>query len=140
MPVDFAETLLMTECSGLAKDQTRTGGFVSDKLVERAQAGDAAAFDRLMELHQRRVISIAWRVLGNRDDAQDAAQETFLRAFKYLGRFRIGEDFSAWLYRIAINACRDFSRRRLRERHSISLDATLEARDAASLQSEQDVD
>ncbi|HMG37291.1 MAG TPA: sigma-70 family RNA polymerase sigma factor [Blastocatellia bacterium] len=140
MPTDFAETLLMTECTGLAKDETRAGCAPGSRLVDRAKAGDPAAFDQLMEMYQRRVISIAWRILGNKDDAQDAAQDTFLRAFKYIGRFRSGEDFSGWLYRIAINACRDLARKRVRDHNSVSLDATLEAREAAALQSSDDVE
>ena len=51
-------------------------------------------------------------MLGNRDDARDAAQEVYLRVFKYLGRFRAGEDFRGWLYRITINVCHDIARKR----------------------------
>ena len=81
-------------------------------LVTRACAGDALAFERIMLATEQRVVSIAWRMLGNRDDARDAAQEVYLRVFKYLGRFRAGEDFRGWLYRITINVCHDFARKR----------------------------
>ena len=81
-------------------------------LVARACAGDALAFERIMLATEQRVVSIAWRMLGNRDDARDAAQEVYLRVFKYLGRFRAGEDFRGWLYRITINVCHDFARKR----------------------------
>jgi len=81
-------------------------------LVARACAGDALAFERIMLATEQRVVSIAWRMLGNRDDASDAAQEVYLRVFKYLGRFRAGEDFRGWLYRITINVCHDFARKR----------------------------
>ncbi len=81
-------------------------------LVTRARAGDVLAFERIMIATEQRVVSIAWRMLGNRDDARDAAQEVYLRVFKYLARFREGEDFRAWLYRITINVCHDFSRKR----------------------------
>ena len=83
-------------------------------LVARACAGDALAFERMMLVTEQRVVSIAWRMLGNRDDARDAAQEVYLRVFKYLARFRAGEDFRAWLYRITINVCHDFARKRRR--------------------------
>jgi len=61
---------------------------------------------------QRRVASLAWRLLGNREDARDATQEVYLRVHRYLKSFRSGEDFHAWLYRIAVNVCHDQARRR----------------------------
>src|SRR5437764_15453364 len=81
-------------------------------LVARARAGDEIAFERIMLATEQRVVSIAWRMLGNSDDAQDAAQEVYLRVFKYLSRFRTGEDFRGWLYRITINVCHDLTRRK----------------------------
>jgi RNA polymerase sigma-70 factor (ECF subfamily) len=81
-------------------------------LVSRVRAGDEIAFERIMLATEQRVVSIAWRMLGNRDDARDAAQDVYLRVFKYLARFRAGEDFRGWLYRITINVCRDFARRK----------------------------
>ncbi|MEW6209000.1 MAG: sigma-70 family RNA polymerase sigma factor [Acidobacteriota bacterium] len=95
-------------------------------LIERAKSGEREAFDQLMIRHQRKVISIAWRSLGNREDARDAAQEAFLRVYKYLDRFRADEDFAAWLYRIVINACRDVARKRARAERLLSLDAEME--------------
>ena len=81
-------------------------------LVARARAGDEIAFERIMLATEQRVVSIAWRMLGNRDDARDAAQDVYLRVFKYLARFRTGEDFRGWLYRITINVCHDFARKK----------------------------
>ncbi len=81
-------------------------------LVARARAGDEIAFERIMLATEQRVVSIAWRMLGNRDDARDAAQDVYLRVFKYLARFRAGQDFRAWLYRITINVCHDFARKK----------------------------
>ena len=81
-------------------------------LVARARAGDELAFERIMLATEQRVVSIAWRMLGNREDARDAAQDVYLRVFKYLARFRAGEDFRAWLYRITINVCHDFARKK----------------------------
>jgi len=81
-------------------------------LALRARDGDDGAFDHLMVLTQDRILALAWRLLGNPEDARDAAQETYLRAYRYLARYRPGHDFEAWLYRIAVNACRDVYRRR----------------------------
>ena len=83
-------------------------------LVARAREGDARAFDRLMLETQERVISVAWRLLGNREDARDAAQETYVRVYRSLSRFRAGEELMGWIYRIAVNVCRDAARKRRR--------------------------
>jgi RNA polymerase sigma-70 factor (ECF subfamily) len=83
-----------------------------DAAIARVLAGDAEAFEILMAHTEEKILAVAWRLLGDRDLARDAAQETFLRAFRSLDRFRRGEDFQAWLYRIAVNACLDLARRR----------------------------
>lgn len=83
-------------------------------LLERAIAGDISAFEQILKLHQRRVLMLSWRLLGNLDDAQDSAQEVFLRAFKYLHRLDTSKPVEAWLVRITINVCRDFGRQRQR--------------------------
>lgn len=81
-------------------------------LAIRARDGDDGAFDQLMESTQDRIQALAWRLLGNPDDARDATQETYLRVYRHLARYRPDHDFEAWLYRIAVNVCRDFHRRR----------------------------
>jgi len=99
-------------------------GAATARLIIRARAGDAAAFDQIVINHQRKVISLAWRLLGNREDARDAAQETFLRVYKSFGKFDPAQDFNGWLYRIAVNVCRDLARKR-RGNH-FSLEAEVE--------------
>ena len=81
-------------------------------LVERATAGDTAAFEQIMTHSQQRVMAMSWRILGNEADARDASQEVFLRVYKYLGRFRQDQDFFAWVYRITVNVCRDMLKKR----------------------------
>ncbi len=81
-------------------------------LVERARGGDVAAFEEIMLLTERRVVAIAWRMLGEREDARDAAQEVFLRAYKYLRTFKEDQNFTGWLYRITVNVCHDMARRK----------------------------
>jgi RNA polymerase sigma-70 factor (ECF subfamily) len=83
-------------------------------LVERARTGDAHAFDRLMLETQERVLGVAWRLLGSREDARDAAQETYVRVYRHLGRFDARQDLMGWIYSIAVNVCRDAARRRRR--------------------------
>lgn len=81
-------------------------------LIERAAAGETAAFEGIMIHSQQRVMAMTWRMLGNEADARDASQEVFLRVYKYLKRFRQDQDFFAWLYGITINVCRDFLKQR----------------------------
>jgi RNA polymerase sigma-70 factor (ECF subfamily) len=81
-------------------------------LIERAAAGDRAAFEQIMIHSEQRVMAMTWRMLGNEADARDASQEIFLRVYKYLGRFKQDQDFFAWLYRITVNVCRDFLKKR----------------------------
>lgn len=83
-------------------------------LVVRARAGDLSAFELLVARYERRIYNLALRMLGSPADAEDAAQEAFLRAFASLASFRGHARFGTWLYRVAINACRDELRRRRR--------------------------
>jgi RNA polymerase sigma-70 factor (ECF subfamily) len=75
------------------------------ELVLRSQQGDAAAFEELVRHHQRMVHALTYRMTGSLTDAEDLAQEAFLRAYKEIGGFRGNARFSTWLYRIAVNAC-----------------------------------
>jgi RNA polymerase sigma-70 factor, ECF subfamily len=111
----LAAPALVTGVARVARDDAAVGATSAlAALVERAREGDGRAFDRLMLETQQRVVGLAWRLLGTREDALDAAQEVYLRVFRHLGRFRAGEDFYAWIYRITVNVCRDAARRRRR--------------------------
>jgi RNA polymerase sigma-70 factor (ECF subfamily) len=81
------------------------------KVIAQAIAGDRAAFEEIVVRHERRVLTLAYRLLGNMDDAQDAAQETFLRAFKYLRRFDSSRPLEPWLVSMAVNVCRNLGRK-----------------------------
>jgi len=76
-------------------------------ILHRTQA---VAFEEVMAAHERMVVGTAYRLLGRIEDAQDAAQEVFLRLFKNLGR--VGGDPRPWLYRVTVNVCNDHYRRR----------------------------
>jgi RNA polymerase sigma-70 factor (ECF subfamily) len=84
----------------------------SDSIIERARGGDTQAFEQLMIAHQQRVLATAWRMLGNTEDARDAAQEVFLRLYKHLHKYDAQQEFAPWLYRIIINVCHDVARKR----------------------------
>jgi RNA polymerase sigma-70 factor, ECF subfamily len=111
MPCEIAESLLMTDAHApLAETDERQTGLAL--LIARARTGDTSAFEELMTATQHKVVATAWRMLGNREDARDAAQEVFLRVFKYLARYDPAQDFHGWLYRITLNVCHDAARRR----------------------------
>ncbi len=106
-----AEISLMTDSlvpSDAAEDRSTSFAL----LIEQACAGDRAAFDQIMICSERRVVRVAWHILGNEADARDAAQEVFLRLYKHMHRFKRERDFDAWLYRITVNVCRDIWRKR----------------------------
>lgn len=86
--------------------------------LERARGGDAGAYGRLVRAHQRRVHATALQMLGDRGEAEDATQETFLRAWRALDRFDGRSKLSTWLYRICVNVCLNAIRRRKRRASS----------------------
>lgn len=81
-------------------------------LIARAQRGDHNAFAQLVEKYQTPVYNLAYRMLGNVNDAEDAAQETFVRAYTRLNTFRLDERFATWLLSICAHYCIDRTRRR----------------------------
>src|SRR5437667_12181057 len=79
-------------------------------LVQAGQAGDRTALDQLLALHERPLYALCRGILGHADDAEDAVQETFLRALRALPAFRGDAAVRSWLYRIAVNVCLDRKR------------------------------
>src|SRR5262245_44604010 len=99
----------------------RTGGppdpdmnLTDDELVARSIGGDAESFNELILRWERPIYALAYRVIGREEDARDVCQDTFLRAFRALPGFKGEAKFSSWLYRIALNLCRDWIRRQRR--------------------------
>jgi RNA polymerase sigma-70 factor (ECF subfamily) len=74
-------------------------------LVLACQRGEREAFDRLVERYQRGIYRLCYRYVNHHEDANDLAQEAFLKAWRAIGRFRGDSSFATWLYRIAVNAC-----------------------------------
>jgi RNA polymerase sigma-70 factor, ECF subfamily len=81
-------------------------------LLRAAQAGDRAALDQLLALHERPILVLCHGILGHSEDAEDAVQETFLRALRALSGFRGGSSLRTWLFRIAVNVCLNWKRDR----------------------------
>ena len=80
------------------------------ELVARSLRQDHEAFGQLIDRHASVIVNLAYRMVGNRAEAEDLAQEAFLAAFKALSTFRADSKFSTWLYRIASNKCKDWLR------------------------------
>jgi RNA polymerase sigma-70 factor (ECF subfamily) len=80
------------------------------KLIARSLKQDSDAFGQLVERYATVIVNLAYRMVGDRTEAEDLAQETFVAAFKALPRFRAESKFSTWLYRIAANKCKDWLR------------------------------
>src|SRR4029077_15795595 len=76
--------------------------------IQACQRGEREAFDRLVERYQRDVYRLCFRYVNNHHDANDMAQEGFLKAYRAIGKFRGDSAFSTWLYRIAVNTCLNF--------------------------------
>ena len=99
--------------------------FDEKKLIERASGGDPQAFNRLMELHERRMYAVALRMCANREDAQDCLQEAMLRVFRAIGSFKGQSSFSTWVYRVTMNTCLDELRKK-KNKQNTSLDNLLD--------------
>src|SRR6201986_2034066 len=85
-----------------------------EELVARSVGGDAESFNELILRWERPIYALAYRTIGREEEAGDVCQEKFLRAFRALPAFRGQAKFSSWLYRIALNLCRDWMRRERR--------------------------
>ena len=85
-----------------------------EELVARSKTGDTESFNQLVKRWERPIFALAYRTLGREEDARDVTQETFLRAFRALSGFKGDAKFSSWLYRIALNLCRDWMRKERR--------------------------
>ncbi len=90
-------------------------------LIKEAQRGNVVAFESLVKKYDKQVMQLAYNMVNNTNDAQDIYQEVFVRVFKNLHRFRFKSEFSTWLYRVVVNYCINFRRKRGRVKfHSLN--------------------
>ena len=121
--------LLATDDAARATATTLREGERAE--IAAARAGDREAFDRLVERYQRNVYRLCFRYVNDHHDANDLAQEAFLKAYRALDRFRGDSAFSTWLYRIAVNTCLNF--RAARKPPAEELPEALPAHEAGAL-------
>ena len=93
------------------------------ELVRLCQNGDMAAFEQLFHKYRERMYGIAYRMMGNQEDAMDLTQEIFLKAYQKIGKYNFKSAFSTWLYRLAVNLCID-ELRKLKSVHTLSVAET----------------
>ena len=90
-------------------------------LIKRAQRGNLEAFEKLVHQYDARIMKIAYDMLNNVEDARDVYQDIFIKVYRAIGKFRFQSEFYTWLFRIAINTCINFRKKR-KESKNISLD------------------
>lgn len=109
-----------------------------EAFVKRLQARDEAAFNELVLAYERRVFALVFRMLGRREEAEDLAQEVFVQVFKAIDQFRGESKLSTWIYRIAVNLCKNRTKY-LSRRHAGSEDDVDAMADRAPLSSAKGV-
>ncbi len=102
-----------------------------DHTIGRAQRGERAAFEQLLRQHYGMIHRVAYRLTGNQSDAEDVAQEVCMALVDKLKSFKGGSSFSTWLYRVVVNQCNDYHKKRGRDRARDTQYVELEAMGAA---------
>ncbi|HEV2491054.1 MAG TPA: sigma-70 family RNA polymerase sigma factor [Candidatus Acidoferrales bacterium] len=92
--------------------RARAGKTDDRELVRLAQKGTASAFEELVRRHQQRILAVVGGILRRREDVEDVAQQVFLKAYVSINRFDMRSAFSTWLYKIAVNECWDYLRKK----------------------------
>ncbi len=90
---------------------------IERRAIEAVKSGDAGSYEYLVTKYMKRVVSIGWGIVRNAADAEDLAQEAFVRAFQTIERFKSGERFGPWIFRIVTNLALDVMKHRTRFRH-----------------------
>lgn len=108
--------MIMTEPAPIADSNTPTGMLEGD-LVNRARRGDLAAYDELVKRYQERIYATIYHMTSNHEDANDLAQDSFIKAYQALKSFRGGSSFYTWIYRIAVNKTINFLKQRKHKHH-----------------------
>lgn len=97
-------------------------------LLKKAKNGNIEAFEKLINAHQKSVFNIAYRIIGNYDDANELAQEVFIKIFKSIKNFKEDSSFSTWVYKIATNTCLDELRKR-KNKQVVYIDESIKSED-----------
>ncbi len=110
--------------------------YSEEELVKQSIQGDTRAFEELVLQYHNKIYALAFRYMGNEEDAYDMAQEAFIKAFRSLRTFKGKSSFSTWLYRVTANVCLDELRRRKRRIVALSLDEPLATQEGDEVEKE----
>ncbi|CAA6694205.1 RNA polymerase sigma factor RpoE [Lentimonas sp. CC19] len=119
----FSSSILMATTGSVSKtfapaqDAPLSERDLDWAVVQRVQAGNVGAFDQLVQKYREHIFSVVYNMTSNREDASDLTQETFIKAFQAIGRFKGKSSFFTWIYRIAINTTMTFLKKRSRRRY-----------------------
>jgi len=113
----MATTGSVSKAFAPAQDAPLTERDLDWAVVQRVQAGNVAAFDQLVQKYREHIFSVIYNMTSNREDASDLTQETFIKAFQAIARFKGKSSFFTWIYRIAINSTMTFLKKRSRRRY-----------------------
>lgn len=108
-----AEALLTNEVDRAPNRTSETAPALL-AAIRLARAGDERAFEEIMLASEQRVALLAWRILGDAEEVKEATQETFLRVYRHFHGYDERQDFFGWLFRVAVNVCRDLEKKRRR--------------------------
>lgn len=111
--------------SNIAEASNSKDEISNAELVRKSQFGDKSAFEQLVIRHQELVFSLAYKLTGNREMANDVAQEAFIRAWKAIEKFRGDSTFSTWIYRITVNTAWTL-RKKAKKHNTLNIDDTYE--------------
>lgn len=109
-------------------------------LITKIKSGDMEAFSQLVSIYEKRAVNFARRMLGTQEEAEDAAQEAFLKVFDKIHTFREDSSFSTWFYTVLNNICLDALRRRSRRADTVSINQSNDTEDEYELQIEDTAD
>ncbi|MGB0334523.1 MAG: sigma-70 family RNA polymerase sigma factor [Opitutales bacterium] len=112
----MADTGAVTKSIISVQEKTSSERDLDWAIVQRVQAGHVGAFDQLVQKYREHIFSVIYNMTSNREDASDLTQETFIKAFQAIGRFKGNSSFFTWIYRIAINTTMTFLKKRNRRR------------------------
>ncbi len=109
-------SMIMSETAPI-QDSNTPAGMLEGDLVKRARNGDLKSYDELIKRYQERIYATVYHMTANHEDANDIAQDSFIKAFQALKSFRGGSSFYTWLYRIAVNKTINFLKQRKNKNH-----------------------
>lgn len=120
----------------IEKPKTQDTALDDKELIQQVRSGDNRAFDQLVLQYQQEVFAVAFRMLGEWEDAKEVAQDTFIRAYRAIGTFRHDAKFSTWVIAITLNLCRNRRRWWARRKRFIvtSLDAPRDTEEGSQIQ------